>query len=109
MKRSLVTFSLLAAALFAFANANAMKVFTAKYSVKSASVLGKAKCTVCHGDAKAKTLNSYGKDLQGLMKAAGTKTLAASMLGSVEGKDSDGDGMKNGDEIRADRLPGKSG
>ena len=52
-------------------------------------------CTICH-DGEAPRLNAYGVDLQ----KAGQAFVA------IEDLDSDGDGVKNGDEIRANTLPG---
>ncbi|MBS1705000.1 MAG: hypothetical protein JST40_03940 [Armatimonadetes bacterium] len=82
------------------------KVFEAKYGAKPN--LAKAKCALCHATGKGgKALNPYGKDLAAAMKAAGSKKLTADILAKVEGLDSNKNGKKNVDEIKADVLPGK--
>jgi cytochrome c553 len=83
-----------------------VKVFDTKYDVKADSNLGKAKCGTCHVKTTGGKLNPYGKDLAAAMKAENSKKLTAAILGKVEDKDSDGDGKKNGAEIKADSNPG---
>lgn len=56
-------------------------------------------CAACHRDGGGSPLNSYGNDF----KNAG-KSMAA--LEAIAGKDSDGDGGKNGDEAIAKSNPG---
>lgn len=82
------------------------KPFADKYGVKPGSTLGKAACGVCHASPKGGKLNPYGKDLAAALKAANSKKLTPAILTGVEGKDSDGDGKKNIDEIKADSNPG---
>jgi hypothetical protein len=104
MKRSL--YIIVAAALFtsAFALGTFSPVFAKKYSVKKDSNLGKAGCLVCHASAKGGKLNPYGKDLK---EALGdSKKLTSEVLAKIESKDSNGNGIKNIDEIKADKLPG---
>jgi thrombospondin type 3 repeat protein len=75
------------------------KAFLAKYPDAKAKL---GKCSTCHVKPMPKKgdeeLNAYGKDL----KATG-KTID---FAAVEAKDSDGDGVKNGDEIKAGTNPG---
>ncbi|HRI45200.1 MAG TPA: hypothetical protein PLL78_11630 [Fimbriimonadaceae bacterium] len=107
MKRTLMISGVLAIATCAMALTAFTKVFDETYKVKKDSALGKMKCMVCHPIAKGgKELNAYGHDLQNAMRAAKTKKMTAEILKSVESKDSDGDGTKNVDEIRADKAPG---
>jgi hypothetical protein len=90
-------------------------VFETTYSIKKNSNIKKASCALCHVGFSAK-LNPYGLDLKTAVEAtAGTKTEAAAdsvkkitaeTLKKVEELDSDKDGVKNGDEIRGDSLPG---
>jgi len=84
-----------------------MVTFDKTYAVEKDSVLGKSKCMVCHTDKAGKKLNLYGADLQKAMKAAGSKKLTAAIIKAVEQMDSNGNGKKNIDEIKADALPGK--
>jgi len=105
MKRITSISLLLGLGAMAFALGTMSKVFVDTYSVKADSNLGKAKCAVCHTKATGGALNPYGTDLKGALN--GSKKLTSAMLKSVEGKDSDGDGRKNIDEIKADKMPGK--
>ena len=108
MKRVLSIGSLLSMGFIALAFAPAVKVFDTTYDIKADSVLGKARCMNCHASKTGgKKLNSYGKDLQAAMKQEGTKVVTSEVLVKINGLDSDKDGMKNVDEIKADRAPGK--
>ena len=106
MKRFLAFSTLAACFVFAFATVAHQKTFAEYYKVSKESNLGKAKCTVCHVSMKGGKLNSYGKDLQKLVKASGGKKLTTDMLKAVEKLDSNKNGVKNGDEIKKDLLPG---
>ena len=106
MKRLLITCTVMGFAVLAMALSAYTKTFNDKYHVKEGSALGKAKCAVCHTGAKGGKLNPYGKDIDAAMKAAGVKKMNAAMLTKVEGLDSDKDGRKNADEIKADKMPG---
>ncbi len=81
-------------------------VFNTTYGVKKGSNLDNAKCGVCHVGAKGGKLNPYGEDLAAAMKAANTKKLTKEILVSVEGKDSNKNGKKNIEDIKADVNPG---
>jgi cytochrome c2 len=75
------------------------------YNPKEGTDLAKAlPCLVCHTamPASKTDLNPYAVDLQ--KAAKGTYNNAA--FKAVEGLDSDKDGVKNGDELRAGTLPG---
>lgn len=80
-------------------------VFNKTYDVNDGSPLKKAQCSVCHAGAKGGKLNAYGQDLQKAMASAKSKKLTAEILKSVEGLDSNKDGVKNGDAIKAGKLP----
>ena len=104
MKRSLVVTALLGLfVLGALPTAPLGGVFNTKYSLKKDGTLAKAKCTLCHLKALPK-LNPYAGDMKKEM--AGAKKLTPEILVKLEGLDSDGDGVKNGIEIKADTLPG---
>ena len=79
------------------------KVFTTTYKVGKDSPLKKADCGVCHVGKKSK-LNPYGEDLKTAL--GDSKVLTEEVLKKVEDKDSDKDGTKNIDEIKADKNPG---
>lgn len=79
------------------------KVFQTTYKVGKDSALKKADCGVCHVGKKTK-LNPYGEDVKTAL--SGAKVLTEEVLKKVEDKDSDKDGVKNIDEIKAGKLPG---
>ncbi|MCS6775257.1 MAG: DUF2231 domain-containing protein [Chloroherpetonaceae bacterium] len=62
-------------------------------------------CRLCHQDDLSK-YNPYGADIQKAFQRNGKPALLEAAMRSVEGLDSDGDGVTNIDEIRADTLPG---
>ncbi len=107
MKRLMTAFGLAGLAAFAMAMASFTKDFENTYKFSKDSELGKAKCGACHGSKMGgKTLNAYGKDLQAAMQEAKTKKLTSDIYKKVDGLDSDKDGVKNGDELKAGHLPG---
>lgn len=95
-------FMLLATA--AFALPPMLKTFETTYKPAKNGKLDKARCVICHTAPGKTALNPYGKDLKDELK--GSKTLTAEALKAVEAKDSDGDGVANGAEIKGDSLPG---
>lgn len=104
MKRFLSTGAILGLAVCAMALGSMVKVVQDTYKFKSDSEAGKAKCTLCHVGKMGGKLNPYGIDLKAALK--GSKTLTPSILHEIDGKDSDSDGTKNGDELKAGRNPG---
>ncbi len=86
----------------------AMKTaFTDLYKPKAEGVIAKANCLLCHVSMTSlKKLDPYGAAMQTEMKKAKTKKLTADILKKIETLDSDKDGVKNIDEIKADTLPG---
>jgi hypothetical protein len=86
------------------ATADAQKQFLAAYPAAKAKL---GKCTTCHTAALPKKdswdLNAYGRDLYGKGFDKATKKYD---FKKVEGLDSDGDGVKNSDEIKAGTNPG---
>ncbi len=95
-------------AISAFALPAMMKEFQTTYKLGKDSKLKKLDCVVCH-TAKGKTkLNVYGEDVKKAMADAKSKTLTADILKKVEDLDSDKDGSKNIDEIKADTEPGNA-
>ncbi len=86
------------------ASTDAQKQFLAAYPAAKAKL---GKCTTCHTAALPKKdswdLNAYGKDLY---EKAFDKATKKYDFKKVEGLDSDGDGVKNADEIKAGTNPG---
>lgn len=101
MKRTLISLTLISVFTVVAVSKPAYNgVFNGKYQPKAGTKLAGAKCGACHVGMTPK-LNPYGNDL----KAAGVPVTAAT-LSKVEVKDSDGDGVKNGAELKAGTLPG---
>lgn len=106
MKRLLFTCILIGTFAMAMALTAFSKVFQEKYHVKKGSNLEVAACMVCHVKEKGGKLNSYGKDIATAMKAANTTKMTPAILAKVENLDSNKNGKKNIDEIKADKNPG---
>lgn len=104
MKQTLITIATFGLVVAALAHAAAVGVFNSTYKIEKSSKLGKANCAVCHATAKGGKLNGYGKDIETAMGSS--KKMTAAHLKAVEGKDSDGDGKSNIEEIKADSMPG---
>jgi hypothetical protein len=100
-----ITLGLTGLATVALALPPFIKDFESVYKVAKGSALNKADCAVCH-IGKSSKLNAYGQDLKKTMAEAKTKKLTADVLKKAEELDSDKDGVKNIDEIKADTLPG---
>lgn len=106
MKRTLSILALAGICAGALSTTASWKTFQAKYTIEKESKIGAAACTNCHVSKKGGKLNAYGKDLQVVMKAAGTKKLTNELLTKVEGLDSTKDGKTNLAKIKADINPG---
>ncbi len=101
--RALLILALLSPAL-ASATPEYLEAFLKKY--KASGKLEAASCAICHTEVPKH--NGYGKAVNDAMKGKGAVILDAALLKSIEGEDSDGDGAANGDEIRANLLPGNA-
>lgn len=106
MKRVMFTFVAIGVVAAAMSLSSFAKTFQEKYKVKDGSNLAKAQCSVCHTGPKGGKLNAYGKDIAAAMKAEGVKKMTAAILTKVESLDSNKNGIKNIDEIKADKNPG---
>ena len=105
----LILFCLAAATMqapFAAALPTFPPVVLKAYTLKAGGVIATntPKCALCH--TQVPKLNPYGTAIKAALKAAGTKTLTAEILHSVNTQDSDGDGATNAQEFAADTLPG---
>jgi cytochrome c553 len=103
-RRVLALFAALGFASTLLAGVDAQKQFVAAYPDAKAKL---GKCTTCHTTAMPKKespdLNAYGKDL---LEKAYDKAKKTYDFKKVEALDSDGDGVKNIDEIKAGTNPG---
>jgi hypothetical protein len=103
-KRILALVSALGFGSTLLAGVDAQKQFVSAYPDAKAKL---GKCTTCHTTAMPKKdsvdLNAYGKDL---FDKAYDKAKKTYDFKKVEALDSDGDGVKNADEIKAGTNPG---
>src|SRR5436305_1812688 len=74
------------------------KVFQSTYTPAKNGKLVRAKCVICHVASGKTALNPYGKDVKVALN--GSMMLMPENLKAIESKDSDGDGVKNIDEIK---------
>jgi cytochrome c553 len=89
----------------AFALPSYFDAFKANYKIPKGTALDKAGCATCHVGRTTK-LNLYGQDLKKAMVELKAKKVTADVLKKIESLDSDKDGVKNIDEIKAGTLPG---
>jgi hypothetical protein len=107
LKSSIVILlGVLGASTTVLATLDSQKAFLAKYPDAKAKL---GKCTTCHVKPLPKKedheSNAYGKDLaKNVLDAKAEKKQYD--YAKVEGLDSDGDGVKNIDEIKAGTNPG---
>ena len=102
MKRTIIILAIAVITASAMATGAVFGAFAAKYKPKAGGKIAGAGCALCHTSKKGGALNGYGKDLKA---AAGGAQVSAATFAAVEGKDSNGDGVKNGDAIKKDVLP----
>jgi uncharacterized membrane protein len=84
-------------ALAASATPEILKVFKSTYNKPNAN------CQECHIQPPKR--NAYGKAVQAALDKAKVSEITAEIFHSID-NDSDGDGVANGDEIKADTMPG---
>ena len=101
----IVAAGLTLAAAVAFGYDNYVDDFAKIVKPKKGSAIAKAGCALCHV-AKSEKLNAYGKDIQKAMRELKKDEMSAAVLKKVADLDSDKDGVKNGDELKDDTLPG---
>lgn len=107
MKHTIAIVALLALGAVAFPTPASWKMFQAKYKISAESNIYKGKCQNCHVSMKGGKLNGYGKDIQVVMKAAGTKKFNTEFLTKVEALDSTKSGQTNIAKINADKVVGQ--
>lgn len=90
--------------LFLVSQGQALPAFleTLKKQYPNNTAISKAGCQSCH--TSPPKFNSYGEAVHEAFEV--NEKLDATALLSIEAKDSDGDGVSNGDELKKDALPG---
>jgi uncharacterized membrane protein len=95
-------------AVMAQASPDYIDVLLKKYELAEASAVAKKSCAACHVSDEDFQLNPYGKHLDNAARNEGKGPFGEATLAAVESLDSDGDGTPNGEELKADTLPGDS-
>lgn len=107
MNKTISILAFMAFGAMALSTTASWKIFQTKYNISKDSTIGAATCTNCHLTKKGGKLNPYGKDIQAVMREAGTKKLTPEFLAKVEGLDSTKSGQSNIAKIKADKIPGQ--
>lgn len=105
-QRALTVLILLGMATMAVASIKMQGDFNKLVKPAPDSELAKASCLVCHTAMGKKDLNAYGKDVAAALKALKRKDLSQAVLNRIAKLDSDKDGVRNGDELKAGTNPG---
>lgn len=79
--------------------------FVKHYDIKKDSTIFKTKCQTCHTERPPQR-NDYGRAIRTAYRNAKPGQRMPDVFKAVEDLDSDKDGTKNGDEIKAGTLPG---
>lgn len=103
MKRIITMSGIFALAVAAFAMGSFAKIPAETYKFPAGSDADKAKCALCHTSKMGGKLNAYGNDLKAALK--GSNKLTGAVMHSIDGLDSNKDGTKNGDALKAGKLP----
>lgn len=106
IKRALAIVAIASLSALPWATGDYLDAFLTHYKVSESSELGKVSCGACHVSDSDFAFNAYGKDMVKAMTDSGKSEIDGAFLESLESLDSDGDGTPNGDEIRADGMPG---
>ncbi len=108
MMRMLIATLAISVSSTTWAEPQAPQDFCKTYPSSALCKSGAAECSVCHTTAPG--LNAFGSDLSdalgGNKNGAAFSAALSAALKSIESRDSDQDGSKNGDEILAGTLPG---
>ncbi|MEZ0327378.1 MAG: DUF2231 domain-containing protein [Fimbriimonas sp.] len=93
------------AAAFSQAKPEFWDLFQKHYKPEPQSAIKRAECVTCH-TAKGKfSRNSYGKQIEKLVKGSAMQTLTALMLDQAGKLDANANGVTNEEEIRKGDLP----
>lgn len=106
MKICLAVFALITVSASAHARPEFWDDFKKFYEIKDDSTIGKAKCQTCH--SRPPQRNPFGRTVRTAYRNAKPGQKMPDVFKAVEQEDSDKDGIKNVDEIKAGFLPGDS-
>jgi len=83
-----------------------VKDFETFYKVDDKNALKKEGCAICHVSKTSFKYNSFGQDVKKVWAELKVKKFNADVAKKLDDLDSDKDGVKNVDEIKAGTLPG---
>jgi uncharacterized membrane protein len=106
MKRALLPLSLTLCSAVSLASGEYMDTFLSHYGLNDVAEFGERSCGICHVSDSDFAFNPYGKDMRKAFTDTGATEVTEALLVSLEGLDSDGDGVSNGEEITAKTFPG---
>ena len=106
LTRTGITVGMILASAMAVAMPTWTSEFNNHYKVGKDSALKKANCGLCHQGMTVTKFNPYGDDLKKVMAELKIKKVSAEAFKKIEDLDSDKDGVKNIEEIKADTCPG---
>ena len=98
-----IIFATMAAAAIAYPTL--IKDFEAFYKIDDKNALKKETCNVCHV-GKSPKFNPYGQDMKKVFGELKVKKMTVDVAKKLDELDSDKDGVKNGEEVKAGTLPG---
>ena len=101
-----VTLGLTSLATVALAMPTFTKDFETFYKVDDKNALKKESCAVCHVSKTSFKYNAFGQDVKKIWAELKVKKFNADVAKKLDELDSDKDGAKNIDEIKAGTLPG---
>ncbi|MBX3120375.1 MAG: hypothetical protein KF784_15035 [Fimbriimonadaceae bacterium] len=105
MKFCVAVVALSVVAASAYARPDFWDEFVKHYSIKEDSTIFITKCQTCH-TARPPQRNDYGRSIRTAYRNAKPGQRMPDVFKAVEDLDSDKDGTKNGEEIKAGTLPG---
>jgi len=85
-----------------------LDTLVAKYHIKDDSTLGSKSCGICHISEEDYHFNPYGKQLANYLTDHNLKVVTDDVLTAVEPLSATGDGISNGDKLKAGKEPGVS-
>ena len=101
-----MTVAMASAATVALAMPTFIKDFQTFYKIDSKNALSKESCNVCHVSKTSFKFNPFGQDVKKIWGDLKVKKFTADVAKKLDDLDSDKDGVKNIDEIKAGTLPG---
>lgn len=101
-----MTVALAGMATVAMAMPTFIKDFQSFYKIDGKNALMKESCNICHVSKTSFKFNVFGQDIKKIWGELKVKKFNADVAKKLDDLDSDKDGVKNVEEIKAGTLPG---